>query len=51
MNLGSYCTAKKHGYNLIFHALFKAWVARSSPNSDWGCAQKTLGTADLAILA
>ena len=31
--------------------LFEAWVARCSPNSDLGRAQKSLGTADLAILA
>jgi len=50
MNLATYCQ-KSSAQPLFFRTLCKAWVARYSPNFDWGRAQKYLGTADLAILA
>jgi len=32
---------------VFFHTLFEVWVARCSPNSDLGRAQKSLGSKRL----
>jgi len=45
------CYKKLSIQSLLFHELFEAWTEKCSPNSDLGRAQKSLGNADLNILA
>jgi len=41
-NLATCCQNHPH-LQYLFHSFFEAWVARCSPNSDLGRAQKSLG--------
>ena len=50
MNLAADCQTSSM-QQLFFLSLFEAWVARCSPNSVFGRAQKSLGTADVTIVA
>ena len=50
MNLGCYCTAKTHAYNLIFSDAVLSLGCEMFTKLRWDRAQKNLGNADLAIL-